>query len=678
MALTVEDLYRQYAGRESDPSGKAFWEAGFGETIDANEVASFINAVAQARAQGTEPAATTANTYFQANPDVAAAYQANSYGLTPEQFASTHYNLYGQAEGRSATPETVTTTSVAPTAPINPTVKLYQDTLGRTPSQEEIDSWNFGSTIEPQELDSFLGAARNEAVDTKPTTGAVGNIAKQILAQGTTDKWSGQGFGSAEKNAYDMAVMLAGQGITDINQFGKAIREVPTYDENGNQTGTQAVTQFINKATGEPINSYYDRAGGDVWGGTFAGKGSTSYGVQFDEQGKPVFYSQYGGSTSDIGQLMPVIQLGLAASGAGGLLGNALLGTGASQIASSALGNAILGGATTGLAGGDVLKGALLGGAGGALSGYLQGGPIDASNMTATQFNDAIENQLISSMQGAGLTNAQINQFLENASAADIASITSALPVTNASDTLLIDAARAPITATDLINTLAQVPTVAVTSNRPEQVSPDVLNAVTSILSGETTIPPEIEITTERPRQPDTTVITPPITPVVTTPIVTTPVVTTPTGTTSTTTDTPLTASDIIRIIGIGTTIAGINAATDGVTTGGVTQYPIINVPTTWTTPPKPSVGPATVLPPINFGDRNLLRGTQWEKFLDPKYGLVPEPIQYSQPSSLSYNDLMGILGSKQGYPAKSSLSINDIISGIQNQYGQARTGTMG
>jgi len=72
MALTVEDLYRQYAGRESDPSGKAFWEAGFGETIDANEVASFINAVAQARAQGTEPAATTANTYFQANPDVAA------------------------------------------------------------------------------------------------------------------------------------------------------------------------------------------------------------------------------------------------------------------------------------------------------------------------------------------------------------------------------------------------------------------------------------------------------------------------------------------------------------------------------------------------------------------------------------------------------------------------------
>lgn len=630
MALTVEDLYRQYAGRESDPSGKAFWEAGFGSTIDANEVASFINAVAQARAQGTEPAATT--------------------------------------------PTAATQATETPTAPVNPTVKLYQDTLGRTPSQEEIDSWNFGSTIDAGELNSFLGAARNEAVDTKPTTGAVGNIAKQILAQGTTDKWSGQGFGSAEKNAYDMAVMLAGQGITDINQFGKAIREVPTYDENGNQTGTQAVTQFINKATGEPINSYYDRAGGDVWGGTFAGKGSTSYGVQFDEQGKPVFYSQYGGSTSDIGQLMPVIQLALAASGAGGLLGNALLGTGASQIASSALGNAILGGATTGLAGGDVLKGALLGGAGGALSGYLQGGPIDASNMTATQFNDALESQLISSMQGAGLTNAQITQFLENASAADIASITSALPVTGASDTLLVNAARTPITSTDLINTLSQVPTVVTTATRPEQVSPDVINAVTSILGGATATPPTVEIKDTRPTNPDIPVITT----IPTVPTTTAPTVTTPTTTTPTTKDTSLTPSDVIRILGIGTTIAGINAATGGGGTSGGVQYPIVDVPANWATPPKTGVAPFTPLPPINFGDRNLLIGTQWEKFLDPNYGQVPEPIQYSQPSSLSYNDLMGILGSKQGMPSASTLSINDIISGIQNQYGQARSSTMG
>jgi len=725
MALTIQQLYDKYTGREADPAGLKFWTEGFlgnGDTvIDANEEASFARAVAAARAQGTEPAAVkpVATTATPTTPTTPVTTTA-----TPATTATTN------------APATPTATTATTSAPINLNNGTFLTAAGK-----------------------IVDASGNVLADTG--NAATATLTQQILNQNLTDRWQGQGWGTAQANAADMARMMATAGITDIKQFGEVPVLAPvepiktlyngkqvftetgedgktisyvweptgkmltynstdtgevTYPEsrlvtvpkdakletvygipkdageygtylqpvdpskiktvNGKLVGDTGETTFGNKLTGTAIANNYE-TGSNAFGGTTAGKGNTGYRVQFAPDGTPLFYTT-GASSSDIGQLMPLIQIGLAASGAGGLLGNAILGTGASEIATGALGNAILGGATAGLSGNDILQGALLGGAGGALSGYLQGGPIDASNMTATQFNDAIENQLISSMQGAGLTNAQINQFLENASAADIASITSALPVTNASDTLLIDAARAPITATDLINTLAQVPTVAVTSNRPEQVSPDVLNAVTSILSGETTIPPEIEITTERPRQPDTSVITPPITPVVTTPIVTTPVVTTPTGTTSTTTDTPLTASDIIRIIGIGTTIAGINAATDGVTTGGGTQYPIINVPTTWTTPPKPSVGPATVLPPINFGDRNLLRGTQWEKFLDPNYGQVPEPIQYSQPSSLSYNDLMGILGSKQGYPAKSSLSINDIISGIQNQYGQARTGAMG
>ncbi len=39
--------------------------------------------------------------YFAANPDVAAAYQQNNYGLSPEQFATTHFQKYGQGEGRS-------------------------------------------------------------------------------------------------------------------------------------------------------------------------------------------------------------------------------------------------------------------------------------------------------------------------------------------------------------------------------------------------------------------------------------------------------------------------------------------------------------------------------------------------------------------------------------------------
>jgi hypothetical protein len=585
---------------------------------------------------------------------------------------------YQSATGAPPPPVPQATTPVAPPPPVQQAVATpavtNADILGWFNANPNADATLINQTMQaagvsPTQVSSAL-QGNPEIAQTYLT--------QQILGQGTADQWTGEGKGSAQANAADMANILSSIGITDINQFGQITKQVPvTYtDDNGNtyDTGqTQTVTTYGNKVTGQEVPSTYgERQTGNAFGGTFTGKGNTGYRVEIAPNGTPVFYTT-GASSSDADQWMPIVQLALAATGAGGLLGGALLGAGAGAVASNALGNAILGGLTTGIAGGDPLKGALLGGAGGALGGYLQGGPIDASNMTATQFNDALESQLISSMQGAGLTNAQITQFLENASAADIASITSALPVTGASDTLLVNAARTPITATDLINTLSQVPTVVTTANRPEQVSPDVINAVTSILGGGATAPPTVEVTAPRPTQPDIPVITT----VPTVPTATAPTVTIPTTTTPTTKDTSLTASDIIRILGIGTTIAGVNAATGG-GGGGATQYPIVDVPANWTTPPRTSVAPATVLPPINFGDRNLLIGTQWEKFLDPNYGQVPEPIQYSQPSSLSYNDLMGILGSKQGYPAKSSLSINDIISGIQNQYGQAPVSTMG
>ena len=472
-------------------------------------------------------------------------------------------------------------------------------------------------------------------------------------------------------------VQDSGEGVvsyTPIDPSKVVVRDgVPT---------TVTGQTFGNKVTGEEINrgsGRWERQGGEgLFSGTGEGKGNTAFRAQFAPDGTPIFYTTQG-SSSDLPALMPLIQLGLAATGAGGLLGNALLGAGASQVATGALGNAILGGVTSSLAGGDALKGALLGGAGGALGGYLQGGSIDASNMTATQFNDALESQLIGEMQRSGLTNAQITQFLENASPADIASITSALPVTGASDNLLVSAAKTPITSDALINTLSQIPTVAVTAKAPEQVSPDVLSGVTSILGGATTTPPTVEIKDTKPTQSDNSGTIP----LITTPITTTiPTVTAPTVPTTTTTDTKkdtsLTASDVVKLISAGATIAGINAAVNGGSSSGGSQYPIIPIPENWATPPKPSVAPATTLPPINFGDRNLLIGTQWEKFLDPNYGQVPEPVQYSQPSNLSYNDLMGILGSKQGMPPASSLSINDIISGIQNQYGQANRSAMG
>jgi len=291
-------------------------------------------------------------------------------------------------------------------------------------------------------------------------------LTQQILGQGTANQWSGEGFGSAQANAADMAKILSSIGITDISQFGKVTKEVPTYDEFGTQIGTEKVETFGNKVTGQAVpNTYSERQTGNFFGGTFAGKGNTGYGVQFDASGKPVFYTQ-GASSSDIGNLMPLIQIGLMATGAGGLLGNALLGTGASQIASGALGNAILGGVTSGIAGGDVLKGALLGGAGGALGGYLQDGSaiptLDSADTAGglipkygTSYDDWM--QLV-------MDNPEAQQAML--------------------DLISNQAAQTGLTATPTTAETAVTPSIAsstdnvnITAKVPQQISPDILNA---------------------------------------------------------------------------------------------------------------------------------------------------------------------------------------------------------
>jgi hypothetical protein len=57
--------------------------------------------IAQVRA-GQAAAPTNVIPYFRANPDVANAYLSNNYGLSPEQFAAAHFAKYGQTEKRIA------------------------------------------------------------------------------------------------------------------------------------------------------------------------------------------------------------------------------------------------------------------------------------------------------------------------------------------------------------------------------------------------------------------------------------------------------------------------------------------------------------------------------------------------------------------------------------------------
>jgi hypothetical protein len=476
---------------------------------------------------------------------------------------------------------------------------------------------------------------------------------------------------AAEQVVLDMARHLIDTGVTDLNQV---------------QAGDQ----------------------NQRFGSTYTGEGGTIYEIKRDPTTGEVVTSTWGKTTSDKGNIVAALSIGAGLLGLPTQVGTAILGAGASPVAASALGGALLGGTTAALTDSNILKGALLGGAGGAVSGYLQNGPIDASNMTSAQFNDALEGQLVKDMQLSGLTKDQISGFLD-----DMGIGKGLVNTPVAVSTPVADAGTVAITApttpslNNVINTIASTtPAVTITGERPpQQTSQDVVNLINSQLATNVTKPANlanVEVTSNRPVSSDvlSSIATIPTTTIPTTipkievvsqkpvnigdtlaAITTLPstLTTTPVTSATNTTNTTTKETDPIRVAQLALSAAGLLGAGAALSnTGTPTGFDVVPVPESWTTPPKTGVAPFTPLTPINFGDRNLLIGTQWEKFLDPNYGKVPEPVQYSQPSNLSYNDLMGILGSKQGMPPASSLSINDIISGIQNQYGQANRSTMG
>lgn len=83
-------------------------------------------------------------------------------------------------------------------------------------------------------------------------------LTQQILGQKTTDKWTGQGWGSAEKNAEAMAKMLDAAGMTDIRQFGKVDKYEPV-TEIGKSYNGKRVYQTGADEYGNNEGSYYYR-----------------------------------------------------------------------------------------------------------------------------------------------------------------------------------------------------------------------------------------------------------------------------------------------------------------------------------------------------------------------------------------------------------------------------------
>ena len=312
-----------------------------------------------------------------------------------------------------------------------------------------LDKLDF-SNLKLPDLSSGI-ASLQKAYPTKEQT--IESLKNQILSQGTTSKWSGEGFGSPEANAKNMAEILQGIGITDIRQFGQVDKYEPVtligYELNGKRvqnpspgvyyylesntsdespylyrvdltaeqakdvkpvygiaTSTdefgpvytpvdsttvrekdgqlQAVTgkTYGNKVTGQVVpNTYSERQTGNAWGGTFAGSGNTGYRVEFAPDGTPYFYTT-GASSKDsfFSDIAPILGLGLmfvpGMQGISASIGSALA-PAASAAVQAGIGNAIVQGVMSEATGGDFLKGAALSGIG-SLAGGLQPGFSEA------------------------------------------------------------------------------------------------------------------------------------------------------------------------------------------------------------------------------------------------------------------------------------------------------------
>jgi hypothetical protein len=304
---------------------------------------------------------------------------------------------------------------------------------------------------------------------------AVQKLVDQILAQGTSGKWTGEGFGGAEKNARDMAKMFSDIGITDIKQFGKIktpaqdtggpakavaypndpndpskgyytfehvlgqtdegpgivrtenkipvdpnnIKKTPVidWDNGGIETGEYTLETttpvyeetFGNKATNQPLvdPNKYDRRGGNIFSGTYTGKDQTQFGVQFRDDGTPVFYTQAGPSTSNAGEIMQIAGLGLSlfAPGIGGAIGSALTGTASTTLISKVVGAAIVKGTMAELSGGSFKDGAISGAIGAGLAPVVSNtiGTAVAEAMGDSAFNKVVTNA-VTSASTAGLT----------------------------------------------------------------------------------------------------------------------------------------------------------------------------------------------------------------------------------------------------------------------------------
>lgn len=316
---------------------------------------------------------------------------------------------------------------------------------------------------------------------------------------------------AAEQVVLDMARQLNQKDITDLNQL-------PASDTS---------TRF---------------------GSTFTGGGGTIYEIQKDPTTGAITTSTWGKNTSDKGNIVAALSIGAGLLGIPSDVGAAILGTGSNTIAAGALGGGLFGAGTAALTDTDILKGALLGAAGGAAGNYIKGG-YGADSTVAADTAGGLDpryggsNPLYGTKYDASMFNmldspeAQqaLSDYINGTTTPTLTTTPTDTITTTPADTVNITGSPSSVTV-PLTNVLSQIPTIAINANKTtQQVSPDTLSTVTSLLSGTpNTVTPEVKITATNPNKQDIPVVPQvptnvPVTPVIpTVPITPTTPPTTP------------------------------------------------------------------------------------------------------------------------------------------------------
>ncbi len=283
--------------------------------------------------------------YLAANPGLSDAQIAQTmaqFNVTPAQMAA----VTGIPESQVAARVAAVTSNALPVAP--------------TAATSTANTWNYNDYVKALKTGGDLGEQVQRLATQDPTLASnTARLFGEIIDQqnkGSSQFWAKGNTASTQAAAADFALRLAENGISSLSQLGQVTIEDPSMEG-----PPQQVT--INKATGQPLPRP-----------ELLGRGQRGldidYNLVFAADGTVIpFTSDRQSSWMKFREetLKPAAAFALTAVGAP-LIG-ATVAPGLAAATQGAIGGAIAGGGAAALTDGNILQGALLGGAGG----YFQG-----------------------------------------------------------------------------------------------------------------------------------------------------------------------------------------------------------------------------------------------------------------------------------------------------------------